>query len=106
MPLQKKKNNSTYYQKTRLRERTLQSLAEAGIDAPVVMETHGGTGQLYRACYRTFPQGVVFEQKGEKAAKLALQRPTWAVYQCDCVNALSEGVGGHLAVNLLDIDPY
>lgn len=106
MPKQKVKDNSTYPFKKRLRERALEALVEAGIAAPVVMETHGGTGQLFRGCYRNLTQGVVFEQNGEKAVKLARQRPTWAVYQCDCVSALSEGVGGHLAVELLDVDPY
>ncbi len=35
-----------------------------------------------------------------------MQRPTWAVYECDSTAALSEGVGAHLTITLLDVDPY
>lgn len=106
MPAQKQKDNSTFIQKKHLRKRALEALTKLGVSAPAVMETHGGTGQLYRACYRDLGQGVVMEKDGKKIAKLALQRPTWAVYQCECERALQEGLGGHLAVNLLDCDPY
>ena len=37
---------------------------------------------------------------------LGRQRPTWAVYEADCVYSLGIGVGSHLEVNLLDADPY
>lgn len=76
------------------------------IDAPVVCETHGGYGHLYERCYRSVADGVVFEKDAAKAAFLAQQRPEWAVYECDCEMALRAGVGRHLAINVLDLDPY
>jgi hypothetical protein len=50
--------------------------------------------------------GVVIEKKPECAEFLARQRPTWAVYEADCVSALRAGVGSHLRVNFVDVDPY
>jgi hypothetical protein len=98
----KQLDNSTFEQKARLRRRSLRELA----GVPVVMETHGGFGRLYTACYSGIAQGVVFERLPRKAAALALQRPTWAVYEADCETAIRAGVGSHLAVNFLDLDPY
>jgi hypothetical protein len=72
----------------------------------VIMETNGGYGRLYLRCYRHMESGVVFEKQPDKAEALARQRPGWAVYETDCVRALRAGVGGHLAVNFLDLDPY
>jgi hypothetical protein len=95
-----KKDNTTFPFKLSLRKQALLEL-----DAPVVMETHGGWGKLYANCYATFP-GVVFEQLPMKADFLAQQRPNWAVYETDCVRALREGAGNHLDVNFLDLDPY
>ena len=96
------KDNSTFRDKARLRKKAL-----ALVDSPVVMETHGGYGAIYDECYRRadYP-GVVFEKHPLKADSLAKQRPTWAVYQCDCVMAIAEGVGFHIPVNFFDIDPY
>lgn len=48
----------------------------------------------------------MFEKKPEKTNALVRQRPSWSVYECDCVAAIQEGAGSHLAVNFLDIDPY
>lgn len=76
------------------------------VSNPVVMETHGGAGVLYRACYSHVSCGVVFEKNADKADILARQRPTWAVYEADCEKSLSAGVGAHLEINVLDIDPY
>jgi len=70
------------------------------------METHGGAGHLFMKCYRDVQRGVVFEVKPDKTAILARQRPTWSVYECDCVPALRAGVGSHLPVNFFDLDPY
>lgn len=50
--------------------------------------------------------GVVFEKNPDKTKVLAVQRPTWAVYECDCEQALAAGVGAHLPINFLDCDPY
>jgi hypothetical protein len=95
------RDNTTFKQKVALRRLALAECAE-----PVIMETHGGTGELYKACYRRFPAGVVFEKDEERAARLCRQRPTWSVYEVDCVDALTHGAGNHLEINLLDIDPY
>lgn len=97
----KKKDNSTLRQKVLIRQLVLKE-----IKRPVVMETHGGEGWLYRLCYVGVPTGVVFEKKPERAAILAQQRPAWAVYECDCVPALQGGAGAHLEVNLVDVDPH
>ena len=95
------KDNSTYRQKVALRRKAVRML-----DAPVVMETHGGKGVLFDACYSHLSDGVVFEKNPEKTSVLARQRPTWAVYEGDCVTCIAEGAGAHLPVNLLDLDPY
>ena len=100
-----KRDNSTYQKKVMLR-RTMLELAEGMDLAPVVMETHGGMGKIFSACYRTVSDGVVIEKKPERAAFLARQRPAWFVYEADCVEALRAGVGGVLPVNVLDVDPY
>lgn len=76
------------------------------IDNPIVMETHGGYGAVWERCYSGFEQGVVFEKDTIKADALAKQRPTWAVYECDCINALIGGAGSHIPVNFVDFDPY
>lgn len=73
---------------------------------PSIVETHGGRGKLYLNCYRSLGPGVVFETDENKADELADQRPTWAVYQADCVAALAQGVGFQFAPNFFDLDPY
>lgn len=80
-------------------------LAELGV-APVVLETHGGYGRVWERVYRSVADGVVFEKDPTKAEFLAQQRPTWAVYECDSTMALAAGVGGHLPINFIDLDPY
>lgn len=99
----KQKDNSTFDHKVALRRHALQRL---GVERPVVMETHGGMGALFDAVYAHLPVGVVFEKQPERTARLAKQRPTWAVYECDCAAALAGGVGGHVPVDLLDVDPW
>ena len=95
------KDNSTFRLKAKLRKKAL-----AFLDTPVVMETHGGYGAIYQECYGKLETGIVFEKDTKKAAALGKQRPTWAVYECDCVSAIRAGVGLHLPVNLYDVDPY
>lgn len=95
------KDNSTFKQKAALRRSLLKE-----IDMPVVMETHGGVGKLFQACYSEVAAGVVFEKNPVKASLLAKQRRTWSVYECDPEVAIAAGAGGHLAVNFLDVDPY
>lgn len=70
------------------------------------METHGGNGVLFDRCYAHIDDGIVFEKQTEKVERLARQRPCWAVYEGDCVNAIAAGAGRHFAIDLLDIDPY
>ena len=96
-----KKDNSTLTYKVSLRTNLLKE-----IDNPVVMETHGGWGAIWRRCYSDIPDGVVFEKQPDKAEALARQRPEWAVYECDCEHAIQDGVGFHLPVNFIDLDPY
>lgn len=102
MAQSKQLDNSTGNLKAMLRRQVLEQMEAP----PVVMETHGGAGALFNRVYRGLEQGVVFEKDPAKCELLALQRPTWAVYEADCLAALQGGVGGHLEVNLLDMDPY
>lgn len=97
-----KRNNSTFKEKAALRRVMLRQMSEP----PVVLETHGGLGRLWAACYAGLGTGVVFEKDEDKAAYLARQRSTWAVYEADCVAALAGGAGAHLEVNVLDLDPW
>ncbi len=96
-----KQDNITFDQKVMLRQ-TAVSL----IQNPVIMETHGGYGDVYQALYHEIENGVVFEKDANRTTHLAHQRPSWAVYEADCVTTIGLGAGSHLCVNLLDIDPY
>ena len=95
------KENTTLARKVALRRQLLD-----GFDSPIVMETHGGYGKVYKDCYADIEDGVVFEKRPEKAEVLARQRPTWSVYQSDCIKAISAGAGAHLDVSFLDVDPH
>lgn len=96
-----KKDNQTFNRKVALRLSVLKE-----IPVPVVMETHGGAGRLYQACYSHIKAGVVFEKAPDKASLLSRQRQTWSVYECDSVRSIEAGAGSHLEINLLDVDPY
>lgn len=75
------------------------------IKDPVVIETHGGYGEIYRHCYLQAASGLVTEKDEQKARFLAEQRPHWAVYNCEAERILSAGLDlSHY--NLIDIDPY
>jgi hypothetical protein len=101
------KDNQTFREKKALRKAVLTELATLyDIPVPVVIETHGGRGELWKACYPTLERGCVFEKDPVKAARLGKQRPTWAVYEADVVPALEGGAGAHLTADLLDVDPY
>ena len=84
----------------------LRSKSLLALDKPIVMETHGGFGKLFDACYAHVPVGIVMEKGPAKAEALSHQRPTWAVYECEAVSALRAGLGSHLVVNFLDLDPH
>lgn len=101
----KQRDNATLPRKVELRRRAMRALTAAAVPT-VVLETHGGLGRIGDACYRDVEEGIVFERDPEKAGLLARKRPTWAVYEGDCEAALAAGVGAHLAVTLLDLDPY
>lgn len=95
------KDNSTYEEKVAIRR-----VALGYADRPVILETHGGTGQIYKRVYSGFERGLVFEKNEAKAGVLAAQRPTWLVYEADCVDGLRAGIGRRLPINYVDIDPY
>jgi len=99
--MQKQKDNSTLAKKVSLRKSALKE-----IDHPVIMETHGGNGKIFERCYQSCLSGIVFEKDSVKANLLSQQRPTWSVYEGDSTSALESGIGSHLEINFLDIDPY
>ena len=96
-----KKDNSTWRHKVRLRRELIETVAD-----PVVMETHGGWGKLYKEVWYRAGRGIVLEKNEEKAEVLSRQRPTWAVYCADSEKAIAGGVGAHLPCNIFDVDPY
>ncbi|HTA46367.1 MAG TPA: hypothetical protein VK789_28185 [Bryobacteraceae bacterium] len=100
---QKQKDNSTGSLKEGLRSTAIKEL---GSTPPVIMETNGGYGHIYQHCYKDVVDGIVFEKMRPKALVLAQQRPSWSVYCCDNEMAIRAGVGRHLEVNFLDVDPY
>lgn len=101
--MSKKHDNVTLRQKVMLRHTALKML---GDEPPVILETHGGRGDVWSAVYRDVPFGVVLEKEPERADLLAVQRPEWAVYECDAEIALAAGAGRGWTFNLLDVDPY
>lgn len=97
-----KHDNLTLSAKVMLRQTALRLVD----GEPVILETHGGRGDIWSAVYRDFPTGAVFEKDPDKADLLAVQRPTWAVYEADVEIALAAGAARHLAFNYVDVDPY
>lgn len=93
--------NTTHPAKVALRRQLLRHVPD-----PIVLETHGGGGMVFRAVYPEIRQGIVFERDRERAELLAVQRPTWSVYEADVEAALRAGVGRHLVPTVLDVDPY
>ena len=96
------KDNTTFASKKKDRLEAIRLLTEP----PVILETNGGMGELYNHCYHGIKNGVVFEKDKKKAVFLAEQRPSWDVWNCDCVNGIKNGIGGNKKFNLIDIDPY
>lgn len=96
------KDNSTFIDKLKIRRKAL-----SWLDAPpVILETHGGSGRLYKQLYSEFEGGVVFEKDQAKAEYLSRQRTTWAVYQSDTVSGLAAGAASWKPFNFIDCDPY
>ena len=100
-----KLDNASLMQKVALRRRLIDEMNERGID-PVVMETHGGEGVLYRYLYSNLPAGIVMEKDPDKVATLSRDRSEWGVYRCHCDVGLRVGIGKGWGVNLVDIDSY
>lgn len=80
-------------------------ISEAGIDARIVCETHGGLGRLGGLIYR-HDWGMVLEKDHDRASVLAQQRPTWRVYCADSDKVLADGLAAEVAFTILDCDPY
>ena len=100
-------DNTTLRRKVSLRLAMLGEItADPDFGEPVILETHGGYGRIWAECYPEIARGIVFEKEPERAAVLAKQRPTWAVYEADCERAIRAGAGDHLCVNVIDCDPY
>lgn len=99
----RQKDNSTGEQKTRLRRSILATFKDR---APVVLETHGGFGRVYEKTWYRADRGVVIEKDAIKCEHLAMQRPTWAVYQGDCIEAIGAGLAQRTAFDIIDVDPY
>jgi hypothetical protein len=66
------KDNTTLAQKIALRRQVLTHITD-----PIVLETHGGFGHIFRKVYSHIDKGVVFETDEEKSTFLAKQRPSW-----------------------------
>jgi hypothetical protein len=94
-----KKDNSTLRYKVMVRQELLDR-------KHCIMETHGGAGAIYHRCYRHIDNGVVFEKQDNKVNILAKQRPTWRVYQADCISSIRAGISNDMPITLIDIDPY
>lgn len=97
-----KKDNSTIRQKIGLR-----NLALSWLEAkPVILETHGGRGEIYKRLYRKHGAGIVLETDKDKLLCLSRQRPEWRVYGCRAETGLLFPVDYGLQVNFIDCDPY
>jgi len=102
-----KKDHATFKLKLALRQRAVEIAGEWSDGSPFVMETHGGVGRLYDALYGARGlRGVVFEKDEEKVSILARQRPTWAVYEANCIDALGAGAASMWEIDVMDLDPY
>lgn len=102
MPTSEQKDNSTFADKVRLRRAVLAACSAP----PLVLETHGGWGRIYERTWFKAAGGVVIEKLEEKAEALAVQRPTWRVYEGDSLAALRTGLANDLRFDVVDLDPY
>lgn len=96
------KDNSTIHEKIRLRRQILARCKTP----PLVLETHGGHGRIYERTWFKARGGLVLEKDDAKAEHLAIQRPTWAVYQGDCEKALAAGLARSTPFDIIDLDPW
>ena len=95
-------DNSSLNEKVKIRAEVLKRMNET----PVILEAFGGSGAIFDRCYRFTKNGVVIDNDPTKAEKLAIRRPTWAVYEGDSAECIQAGAGAHLPINFLDADPY
>ena len=96
-----KKDNTTLSQKVRLRK-----CAMAEIQDPVVLETHGGKGEVWKYCYSRLPRGHSIDTDGDKVDARARSAPHWCVYQGHSLHLLRNGIVAAVGANFIDIDPY
>ena len=96
------KDNSTISQKAALRVELRKLLPPA----LAILETHGGSGKLFKRVYDDVTVGLVLDSDAMKAELLARQRPTWRVYEAKAEKAIAAGLGADFACNLVDVDPY
>lgn len=96
------RDNNDLEFKIKLRKSFLKSIS----DAPVILEIYGGSGRIFNRVYSKYEHGVVLEKNPEKVEFLCKQRPSWAVYECDSVKALSDGFYVWKNFNFIDCDPY
>jgi len=73
---------------------------------PKVLELFAGRGKIYRVVYKHFNGGVAFEKDQDKAASIARQRPTWRIYEADCVAGIRHGLTFGDKFSFIDLDPY
>jgi tRNA G26 N,N-dimethylase Trm1 len=71
----------------------------------VVLETHGGYGELFKLIYSDW-EGCVIEKEPERTEFLARQRPTWRVYEGKAHELLGAGLFRDVAFDVVDVDPY
>lgn len=95
-----KKDNAGLAEKVRLRLEALKHLDAT----PYVLECYAGRGEIGARLYGE--RGIAIEKDEVKAALLARRRPSWAVYEGDCVAALRAGLAAEEPVNFVDVDPY
>jgi len=70
------------------------------------METHAGLGFIFERCWSGSICGIAIDKDKGRTEVLARQRPTWSVYRADATKALAGGLGSHLTIDVLDVDPY
>jgi hypothetical protein len=80
-------------------------LAHLAVEAPFVLETHGGRGELYKRLYSGF-LGACIDKDPERAEFLARQRPSWLVYEGKAEDMLRAGLFRAYPVAMLDVDPF
>jgi len=96
------KDNAGLREKLQLREEALEHV----VGPLVVLETHAGRGEIGRRLYLGAAGGVAFERDEVKAGILALQRPTWRVYQTASESGLAAGAAADLPFSFVDVDPW